>query len=252
MKKYILLLILFLALLLFGPPFRLFWSGYAYFISTPTDAPIDISQEPYLEDVPEGIEPIHVTTKHWDVLLEPRYRYTLAGKVLFSIDTREWSERFPFEAHGNEYMPIDLLIAWGCLARYDYAVTSYHRGDPFVGRLATIDIDYAKIAKKEKIEKEEITTFEELNLRLCEGISSDGWSHSHIIPASKSILTALKYSAQKGRDVKLEGYLVDIHQSRLDKPEVVYPDFITSTVIGDSACEFIYVDRIQIGFRLFQ
>ena len=254
MKKYILILILVLAFLLFAPPFRFFWSGYGYFISTHSDAPIDILQDPQLTDVPKDMELIHITTKHWDVLLTPRYRYTLSGRVLFSINTRKLSERLLFEALGNEYMPIDLCIIWGCYARYDYAFKGYHLGTQFSRKAILDNIDYPKIMKKEKIKKEDITTLEELNLRLCEGFDVDrywwNWSHNHIIPANKHILIALKYLAKKGKDVKLEGYLIDIHRGRLDKPKIIYPDLITSIVPGDSSCELFYVDKIQhIGIK---
>ena len=247
MKRFLLLVIILLAL--FGPPFRLFWLGYSYVISSHSDASIDIFQDPYLTDVPEGMEPIRLVTKHHDVLLTPRYRYTLAGRVIFSVDTRDLATRLlSFEALDNEYIPIDLLIFWDGLAPYYYAITSSHYGTQFV-REARWSIDHDEIIKREKLDpkKDKATIIE-----MFRGMESCCGSHNHIIPANEHILTALKYLAKKGKDVKLEGYLVDIHRTRRDKPEWAPMEWTTSTVPEDSACETFYVDRIQVGSRLFQ
>jgi len=78
-------------------------------------------------------------------------------------------------------------------------------------------------------------------------------SHTHIIPANKKILFAVK-TIRKGEIVKLDGYLVDVYDSNKNR--------IATTSLsrndtgngsrGGGSCEVMYVGRVQIGNKIFE
>lgn len=82
-------------------------------------------------------------------------------------------------------------------------------------------------------------------------------SHTHVIPANRNIRKALNAS-RYGQIVKIEGYLVDVYDSN-------YRRFAMSSLSledsndssrgngkGGGACEVMYVNKIQIGNKIFE
>lgn len=228
--------ILFLLLIILAG-YKYGFYGYAYYISEPTDEIININQDPIMLD-PENVDFIIVDHDKYDIRLEVVKEYTIFARVLYLIDTRSVIERFVgLEAMDADYIPIDLVTGWGKLIDYDYAIKAYHLGAPN-GRRATLDIDYEKI--EAKVGKD---------YSLCDSENTDHcWSHNHIIPANEEILTGLKHMVNLNKNVKLKGYLVNIHKTR-NNQEIIMK---TSTSLSDYDCEFFYVKELIINNRLFK
>lgn len=72
-------------------------------------------------------------------------------------------------------------------------------------------------------------------------------AHLHIVPANSSIMSALIYS-RKYQAVKLDGYLVDVQNKNgvWNKTSLIRSDS------GGGACEIMYVNRLQVGKRVYE
>lgn len=78
-------------------------------------------------------------------------------------------------------------------------------------------------------------------------------SHNHIIPANKKILKALK-AVKRGQIIKLDGYLVDVYDSNIDKFAMTSLSLTDTneSARGGGACEIMYVTKIQVGEKIFK
>ncbi len=72
-------------------------------------------------------------------------------------------------------------------------------------------------------------------------------AHLHIVPANDKIMSALIYLFKK-QPVKLDGYLVDVEMGdgRWIRTSVSRMDS------GGGACEIMYVNRVQVGRRVYE
>lgn len=238
MNRLFLVLVL-LFLLIFS--YQYGWYLYGYLISFPTDEVVDVSQQPLIEE-PHG-EPDEIKVEHdeYDITLKVIKDYTLAGRVLFVLDTRStFNAVVGLEAFDAEYIPVDLVMGWGNLAsKYGDAVEAYHIGVP-QGRRALVVVNQDKIPREDRD-----------NYVPCQyGPGDQCWSHSHIIPANERILIGLKHWIKEGREVKLIGHLVNIHKKKYGREQEQV--MTTSTILEDHVCEFFYVTRLVSKGRIFE
>ncbi len=76
-------------------------------------------------------------------------------------------------------------------------------------------------------------------------------SNNHLIPATPNLRKAFR-TAKKNDLVRVDGYLVNVDETRKGKK---IPTWTTSTKrddIGMGACEIIYVTRLQINDQIFE
>lgn len=78
-------------------------------------------------------------------------------------------------------------------------------------------------------------------------------SHTHIIPADKKILKALK-AVKPGQIIKLDGYLVDVYDSDIKRFAMTSLSLTDTneTARGGGACEIMYVTKVQVGKKVFE
>lgn len=81
-------------------------------------------------------------------------------------------------------------------------------------------------------------------------------SHTHIIPANKKVMKALK-AVRNGQTVKLDGYLVDTFDSNFHRFAMTSLSLSDSNESsrgygqGGGACEVMYVVQVQVGDKIF-
>lgn len=78
------------------------------------------------------------------------------------------------------------------------------------------------------------------------------YSHTHVIPANASIMHALMFAPQN-KPVKLEGYLVDVYKdgTAIASTSLSRRDN-NITARGGGACEVMYVERVQVGNKVYE
>ena len=82
-------------------------------------------------------------------------------------------------------------------------------------------------------------------------------SHTHVIPANKNIRKAIN-ATRYGQIIKIEGYLVDVFNS--NKKRFAMSSLSLSDINetsrghgqGGGACEVMYVNKVQIGNKIFK
>ncbi|MGC9361891.1 MAG: hypothetical protein ACP5F3_03090 [Candidatus Syntrophosphaera sp.] len=76
-------------------------------------------------------------------------------------------------------------------------------------------------------------------------------SNNHLIPANKNILRALS-RAKKGREIGLEGYLVDVTATQNGSVAGTWNTSRTRADGGNGACELIYVTRLRLDDTVYE
>lgn len=76
-------------------------------------------------------------------------------------------------------------------------------------------------------------------------------SNNHLIPANKNILRALS-RAKKGREISLEGYLVDVTATKNGRVAGTWQTSRTREDRGFGACELIYVTKLRLGDEVYE
>ena len=82
-------------------------------------------------------------------------------------------------------------------------------------------------------------------------------SHTHVIPANKNIRKAINVT-RYGQIIKIDGYLVDVFDST--KHRIAMSSLSLSDINetsrghgqGGGACEVMYVNKVQIGNKIFK
>lgn len=170
--------------------------------------------------------------------LKPQAKYTLAGLVI-AKNNNFWF-RDIMRTTFDDICLMDLGIAWGDLAQ-----------------------DKTKLYKHWKFKsRKSLGQARQLEWRQKPPYENGPWtvnyvrthiSHTHLIPANSNVMGGL-LKIKKNDIVKLNGYLVDIYT---DKNELVARTSMTrtdndATSRGYGACEDMYVERVQIGNRIYR
>lgn len=80
---------------------------------------------------------------------------------------------------------------------------------------------------------------------------SSHFSHTHIIPASSNILSALLHM-RKYELIKLDGLLVDVYTKNSHIRTSLSNTDSNETSRGNGACEIMYVTQVQVGNRIYK
>lgn len=229
------------------PDAFLYWFRFAtpHFASYKTEEKIDILKAPVQLDILDGESRVikyQALENHKTYNLVPRAKYSISGMVL-STNYYFWGNylprgRRPFQ----DVSLIDVGLAWKDFADKD--VLKYYRT---VSAKSVTARTLWLIGKRKKGFLP--YSFDEIR---------DQFSHTHVIPKNARIMHALLY-ARKYQKVKMEGYLVDVDLygngkyfaltslSRSDTNQ-------TSRGYGrgGGACEVMYVERVQVGNKVYE
>lgn len=164
------------------------------------------------------------SAKYWIV---PRFSYELAGEVL--ISDHYWTGPMA------DISPVDLSIGWGYLVHPKIQKhLVYDHGNRFY------TWRFAPGTPRE--------------IRRGRAYIITHSSNNHLIPANETIEHALK-NARDGDNIRLKGYLVDVH--KFDKKSGQRTAKLWKTSVhrrdhGASGCEIMFVHEARINNRLYQ
>lgn len=232
------------------PDAFLYWVRFAtpHFAKSKTSETINILQDPVQIDIPDGESEIIKYSS-----LENHKTYDLIPKAEYSISGMVLAKNFYF--WGN-YLPggrrpfqdvslIDIGLAWRDFADKD--VLKY----------------YSTVSAKDKIERALWLTTKHKNGFIPYSVDEirNQYSHTHVIPKNASIMHALLYT-HKYQKIKMEGYLVDVdlYGDLYSKKYYAMTSLSRSDTNqssrgygrGGGACEIMYVERVQIGNKVYE
>ncbi|GEM_PF-884638 len=243
-------IIFFVLWLILCPDMFLYWFRFAtpHFVKYRTKEVIDITEAPIQTEITE-IKGKYISYK----TLENRGTYTLEKMAKYSISGKLVDKNFFF--WGN-YLPggdrpfqsvalIDIGIVWKDMANRDIMrCLSYVSTKTSIARTL-----YPMIKRNKKC----YDVFEEYKNRL--GDYNQLWnkiSHTHVIPANATIMHALMF-APKNKPIKMEGYLVDVYVDGYARIKTsLSRDDTNASARGGGACETMYVERVQIGNKVYE
>ena len=171
---------------------------------------------------------------HNDVKIYPRAKYEISGLVV-AYNKLNYDKSNFFDSTAL----YDIGLAWGKLGEKEF-YTKYYKS-------------YSE--KDEETGARLLWTEEKTSaLPVSGSYSHTHFSHSHIIPANRNIISALLIIKNFDK-VELEGELVDI-QSSIQKGNKIYTysakTSLNRTDSGIGACETIFVTRVKIGHLVFK
>lgn len=241
------ILIVIVILFVLCPDAFLYWFRFAtpHFASYKTEEKIDILKNPVQIDIPDAESQVikyQALENHKTYDLIPRAKYSISGMVL-SLNYYFWGNylprgRRPFQ----DVSLIDVGLAWRDFADKD--VLKYYRtvsAKNVIGRALWLR------GKPKR-------GFLPYSLKEVK----DQFSHTHVIPKNARIMHALLY-AKKYQKIKMEGYLVDVDLYGNRKYFAITSLSRTDTNQtsrgygrGGGACEVMYVERVQIGNKVYE
>jgi hypothetical protein len=202
--------------------------GWRYVTRTP--APVESAEQAQPIDL--ATEPVQVSSANAELHQQPDgtaivalASYKIYAKV---IGVRTWA---PYD-HASSGFPIDLALTWG-----DVAASDYHKYVDF-----HFTTDYS--------------ANQWLMYQFRWGVSPP-WSqayfmchvsNNHVCPASRNLYNAVK-SLKEGDQVIIEGYLA--LSKRADGSPVLNSS-LTRDDTDAGACEAFFVNRLQIGNRVYK
>lgn len=243
-------LIVVLILFILCPNALLYWLRFAtpHFASYRTKETIDVLKDPVQIDIPDGENRIikyRSLENHKTYNLIPRAEYSISGMVL-AKNFYFWGNYLPWGGRPfQDVSLIDMGLAWRDFADKD--VLKYYQT---VSSKSLSARTLWLIPKPKK-------GF----LPYSMGEINGQYSHTHVIPKNASIMHALLFT-HKNQKVKMEGYLVDVDlYGDLYKKKYYsltsmsrYDSNQTSRGYnrGGGACEIMYVERVQIGNKVYE
>ena len=239
-----------------SPDMFLYWFRFAtpHFPKYRTEEIIDINKEPVQIDITEN------KGKYFKYdTLENRGSYAMEKMAKYSISGLLVDKNFFF--WGN-YLPngdrpfqsislIDIGIVWKDMANKDFMKCfSYVSAKDLTMRaLHTIPKRSRSCRVLLGNYYKEFGDYNQL---------WNKFSHTHVIPANASIMHALMF-APKNKPIKMDGYLVDIYLN--GKPYALTSlsrDDVGKYTRGpkengaSGACEIMYVERVQVGKKVYE
>ena len=147
----------------------------------------------------------------------PRFRWDQSARVV-------GEEPYRFGAAGS-LIPEDLALAWGPLLEPPYAgEVSYSQGSRFFfWRTKDLSLDRGTIVSHA--------------------------ANVHVIPATSRLARAVG-AVEKGDDVRLEGWLVDVEG--VSDPSFRWSTSTTRTDEGPNSCETVYLERLTVNERAYE
>ncbi len=166
----------------------------------------------------ESAEPIRWSRSGYDIVIQPKYAYTLEGLVTHTKD-------YDGDTPPNNISPKDIAVAWGKVAEYNKKIDfKWSQNNRFAyNEISNSDAD-----------------------KYLGGASHAGaqFSNNHLIPANSDVAKEVDM-IRSGDHIIIEGYLVNTTFYREGK---VYSRWNSSTTrydSGDHACEIIYVTNVK-------
>ena len=243
-------LILLLIWIIMCPDMFLYWFRFAtpHFPKYKTEEVIDINKEPVQVDITQNkgkYFKYKTLENRGSYAIEKMAKYSISGKIV-AKDYFFWGNYLPNGDRPFQSMAlIDIGMVWQDMANEDIMkCVKYVSAKTAVARTL-----YPMIKRNNKC----YARFNEYKDQL--GDYSKLWnkmSHTHVIPANSSIMHALMF-APKNKPVKMEGYLVDIYiNGDAYVMTSLSRDDVNSTARGGGACETMYVERVQVGNKVYE
>ncbi|HEX9940679.1 MAG TPA: hypothetical protein VGG03_01585 [Thermoanaerobaculia bacterium] len=175
--------------------------------------PVDWTAEPVQS--PTDLPPFEVETGKGTVTLRPRAAFDASGVVA-------GAERYRLDG-GAFLAPVDLVLTWGKLPEEPYqSRVSYEQMTRYYfWRTAATDLDARYIQSHS--------------------------SNMHLIPAGDNVRRAL-LSVDEGDAVRVRGLLVDARR----EDGFRWDSSLSREDSGPGACELIWVEEIQVGWKLYR
>lgn len=228
-------------ILILFPNAFLYWFKFA----TPhapkytTEEIIDVSKDPIQVDIKDKnkkyIEYYTLENKK-PYVLEKMARYSLSGRIV-AKNYFFWGNYIPNGERPFQSISLfDLGLVWGDMAK-DEILNQY-----WFTSAKNVTGRYLYPRLKHNIKYPPVS-WDYLNSK---------FSHTHIIPASDSIMYALIYAKNK-KPIRLEGYLVDIYDktNKIAMTSLSRTD-TNDTARGGGACEIMYVKRVYVGNKVYE
>ena len=245
-KRKIFKIIIWIAIFIFlFPDAFLYWIRFASPHSPKyiTNEIIDISREPVqieINDKNKKFIEYQTLENKGTYVLEKMARYSISGKVV-AKNYFFWGNYIPLGQRVFQSVALfDIGLVWGKMADDD--VLKYYNFISAKDMMARALYPRLKHGVK--------------NPPLSWNYASSKFSHTHIIPASSSIMYALIYAKNK-QPIRMEGYLVDVY----DKTQKIAMTSLSredSNVTsrgyrqGGGACEIMYVKRLYVGNKVYE
>lgn len=216
-----------------------------------TNEKLDAYSEPVMDMIPENIKATDLKNRNDYIKLQQikslknREKYYILPLAKYSITARiKAKNKFFFnQSVFDKIALVDYGLVFGDMAKPEYfpKIYSYSREQLTGARELLTAFD-----KKYYYQLKDKNTYLHHHA-----------SHTHVIPANRRVMSALN-AAQCGQTIKLEGYLVDVY----DK---YYKRFAMSSLSlkdsnessrghnkGGGSCEVMYVNKVQIGRKVFK
>lgn len=229
------------------PDAFLYWFRFAtpHFASYKTAEKIDILKNPVQIDIPDTESQVikyRTLENHKTYDLITRAEYSISGMVL-SLNYYFWGNylpggRRPFQ----DVSLIDVGLAWRDFADKD--VLKYYR------TISAKNVQGRALWLHCKPKNGFLPySYNEIK---------DQYSHTHVIPKNARIMHALLF-AKKYQKIKMDGYLVDVdlygNRKNFAMTSLSRSDTNQSSRgygRGGGACEVMYVERVQIGNKVYE
>lgn len=240
-RKITRIVIFSIILVLIFPDAFLYWFRFAspHFPKYKTEEVIDVTQEPVqinLSDNENQFIKYQTLENRGSYKLKKLAKYSISGKVV-AKNFFFWGNYIP---HGDRPFQsvalFDIGLVWSDMANKD------------------ILSNYKFVSAKSAIAR---TLYPSLkygtgNAPLTWNDAQSKFSHTHVIPATASVMYAL-LNTDKNQPVKMDGYLVDVYDNGKVVAQTSLSRYDTNkSARGGGACEIMYVESVQIKNKVYE
>ena len=248
-KKYIIRAIVVFLLIWFilSPQTYLYWFrfGTPHFPKYTTDEIIDVSKDPVQINITENKGKYFrykMLENRKVCAIEKMAKYSISGKLV-AKNYFFWSNYLPLirDIPFHSIALIDVGLVWREMANDDVGdCMKYISLNVFDARRQLIPIF--------KRSRKCYAVYSKYGGRLSE----NKFSHTHVIPANASIMHAIMF-APKNKPIKMDGYLVDVYlDGEVQAKTSLSRNDTNKSARGGGACEVMYVERVQVGKKVYE
>jgi len=225
-----------------------------YLISQKYDAPLEISDEDYFEDVANT--PFVFERGDKQYILVPKTRYAVTGKVgiVERYDTL-WGKFYRGHAQGLyiNLVPQDVFLVIGNMAKEDIFQKLTFEHEERLGRVLCKGVKYRRSFMPSSMSRQEAKENWQKYQDCHRFINQAEENNYHPIPANERINQALSMLV-KGDVVYLEGLLVDVPDMgmKTGTRKNQYHENIITSGMNPGMCFILYTTRVILNGRVYE
>ena len=225
-----------------------------YLISQKYDAPLEISDEDYFEDVPNTPFVFERGGKQYKLV--PKTRYAVTGKVgiVERYDTL-WGKFYRGHAQGLyiNMVPEDVFLVIGNMAKDEIFKKFVFEHEERLGRVLCKGVKYRRSFMPSFMSPEEALKNKQTYLDCQRFMKEEERNNYHPIPANERIRQAISMLV-KGDVVYLEGLLVDVPEMgmRTGVRKKQYHENIITSGMNPGMCFILYTTRVILNGRIYE